>query len=120
VTVVRALHQAPARDAPTHPTPHHVLACVLFRYKYLQDGNGGFSNPFNHGIKANCWEAFHPSSTPMAPLMLPRDPESLSMLGMMGGSSGMGSSKSSPDEQHSNGHNHKHQQQHRHGAECRH
>eukprot|EP00775_Hariotina_reticulata_P006397 gene6397-6628_t len=50
------------------------------RYKYLQDGNGGFSNPFNHGIKANCWEAFHPSSTPMAPLMLPRDPESLRTL----------------------------------------
>lgn len=30
------------------------------RYKYLQDSNGGFSNPFHKGVKLNCWEAFHP------------------------------------------------------------
>eukprot|EP00878_Enallax_costatus_P022945 GHUV01024385.1.p1 GENE.GHUV01024385.1~~GHUV01024385.1.p1 ORF type:complete len:304 (+),score=86.56 GHUV01024385.1:95-913(+) len=30
------------------------------RYKYLQDPNGTFSNPFNRGVKYNCWEAFHP------------------------------------------------------------
>eukprot|EP00879_Flechtneria_rotunda_P014039 GHRR01014666.1.p1 GENE.GHRR01014666.1~~GHRR01014666.1.p1 ORF type:complete len:501 (+),score=212.11 GHRR01014666.1:1155-2657(+) len=42
------------------------------RYKYLQDGSGGFTNPFNRGIKANCYEAFHPRSTPVAPVLLSR------------------------------------------------
>lgn len=51
------------------------------RYKYLQDGAGGFSNPFNRGIRTNCWEAFHPAATPVAPMMLPREADALGGLG---------------------------------------
>jgi palmitoyltransferase len=43
------------------------------RYSYLQDSMGGFSNPFNRGFKANCFEAFNPDATPVAPMMLGRD-----------------------------------------------
>jgi palmitoyltransferase ZDHHC13/17 len=42
------------------------------RYSYLQDGRGSFANPFNRGIAANCWEAFHPDKVPMAPVLLRR------------------------------------------------
>jgi palmitoyltransferase len=51
------------------------------RYKYLQDGSGGFSNPFNRGIRTNCWEAFHPAVTPVAPMMLAREQDALGCLG---------------------------------------
>jgi palmitoyltransferase len=54
------------------------------RYKYLQDVNGRFLNPFNKGIRANCFEAFHPTQVPTAPVFLPRDPEALMALGLHG------------------------------------
>ena len=65
------------------------------RYKYLQDGNGRFYNPFNKGMKANCFEAFHPEQVPTAPVFLPRDPESLTALGLQGGQQ-CGSSQRGP------------------------
>eukprot|EP00877_Chromochloris_zofingiensis_P000754 jgi/Chrzof1/1067/Cz01g38320.t1 len=52
------------------------------RYKYLQDQSGNFSNPFNRGLKANCLEAFQPDQVPTAPVMLRRDPEGLTALGL--------------------------------------
>jgi palmitoyltransferase len=46
------------------------------RYKYLQGAGGRFHNPFNKGVRANCWEAFHPALVPPAAMYLaPRDPE---------------------------------------------
>lgn len=83
------------------------------RYKYLQDGSGGFSNPFNRGIRANCIEAFHPASTPSAPMMLQRDPEALSCLAGLAGQEEMPIMQQ--QQQQGLG-----QAQHRHGAECRH
>jgi len=43
------------------------------RYSYLQDSAGNFFNPFSRGLKANCLEAFSPSTTPTAPMMLPSE-----------------------------------------------
>ncbi|KIY98503.1 S-acyltransferase TIP1 [Monoraphidium neglectum] len=53
------------------------------RYKYLQDAAGRFHNPFNHSCCTNCAEAFAPDAVPVAPVMLPRDPDSLLQLGLV-------------------------------------
>jgi hypothetical protein len=59
------------------------------RYSYLQDGSGGFSNPFSRGVKANCIEAFSPDKTPTAPMMLPRDYQGLGPDGRLQNPMGM-------------------------------
>lgn len=70
------------------------------RYSYLQDGTGGFSNPFSRGVKANCLEAFSPDKTPTAPMMLPRDYQGLGPDGRLQNPMGMyrrnGSSEEDP------------------------
>ncbi len=42
------------------------------RYQYLQATDGKFVNPFNGSMTDNCIEACTPSSTPMAPVYLPK------------------------------------------------
>jgi palmitoyltransferase len=93
------------------------------RYKYLQDGSGGFSNPFNRGIRTNCWEAFHPGATPVAPMMLAREQDALGCMGGLGqGLPGQQQQQGQADElllpQQAQG---GHQAGHRcHNHECRH
>ncbi|KAI8476371.1 MAG: ankyrin repeat-containing domain protein [Monoraphidium minutum] len=50
---------------------------------YLQDASGRFHNPFNHSCCKNCAEAFAPDAAPVAPVLLPRDPDSILQLGLV-------------------------------------
>ncbi len=71
---------------PSHPflapTPPPTQT-QTFRYKYLQDAAGRFHNPFSRTCCRNCHESFHPDEVPMAPAMMPRDPDSIAQLGLI-------------------------------------
>lgn len=51
------------------------------RYRYMRTPDGAFTNPFDRGIRRNCWEAFNPALSPTAPVMLHSEPhEMISLL----------------------------------------
>ena len=52
------------------------------RYKYLRGSDGTFHNPFDRGLKQNCFDVWHPDSAPLPPVVLDTSTSTMSLLKM--------------------------------------